>query len=426
MSSQLKLIDSRSVRLRACLLIAAAALLIAGVYGARWQFGRMLAENFRANERGAKQNAYLAASLAPDDAQARLAQATVDKNQTDEPQSLREFDAAVALSPDDYRWWLEAGRARETAGDTAGGEAAFRRAVELAPNYAYPRWLLGNLLLRANRRADAFAELKRVADSHSGLRQQVFFLIWEASDGDDQQLKQLFGDSPQVRAALALFYANRSLSAQSLAIWQTLTAAEKADNAVVGAGIARAHFERQNLAAAAVVSRDLKLEAVDIGQITNPSFEADIGKPDAVFFDWRIEQRKNLDLALDPRGARAGQRSLRLRFSGYSEPTLQAAPQFVAVEQGARYHLSFAVKTADLKSAGTPYIEIADAKTLKTLGATNAFAAGTSDWQTLGFDFTVPPGTDGVLLRTVRVYCGENCLLVGTIWYDDFKLERLK
>src|SRR6185436_10982604 len=65
--------------------------------------------------------------------------------------------AALALRPRDFAIWLRYGQSLEEAGDAARSELAFREAVRLAPHYARPAWQLGNMLLRAGRRDEAFA-----------------------------------------------------------------------------------------------------------------------------------------------------------------------------------------------------------------------------------------------------------------------------
>ena len=49
-------------------------------------------------------------------------------------------EQVVRLSPWDTRWWVELGRARGQSTDLIGAEAAYLRAIELAPNHSYPRW----------------------------------------------------------------------------------------------------------------------------------------------------------------------------------------------------------------------------------------------------------------------------------------------
>jgi len=101
--------------------------------------------------------------------------------------------------------------------------------------------------------------------------------------------------------------------------------------------------------------------------------------------------------------------------------------QVVAVEPGARYRLSFFVKTEELRSAATLSLMVSEPATPDTsLGATAPLAQGTQDWQPVSFEFTTGPKTEAVLVRIVRVYCAEGvCPIYGKIWYDDFNFERI-
>ena len=429
-AEQLVFVDARKLWVSVLLAVFAAAIVVTGFYGAAAQFGRAVAENYQATAENSRDTARLAVRLAPDDSQAQLISAKAANsfqinNLEKNVKSENGFETAAKLAPHDYRFWLELGRHREQTGDRANGETALRRAIELAPNYAYPRWLLGNLLLRAERQTEAFAEFKLAAENHSALRQQVFYLIWETSGGDAAKIKQMFGDTAQVRAALATFYAKKKLPAESVGVWQSLTHEEKVDNRQAAEAALQLNYDNFDFAAVAVFARDLEREAVEAEKITNGNFETGIGAAKDTLFNWRIEQLKNLDIALDPRQPREGKYSLRLTFKGYAETALQAAQQTVVVEPGARYRLSFAVKTVDLKSAGTPFVEIVEAKTGKVLGATPPFAIGTSDWRGAALEFAAPPDTGAVIIRTARQFCGANCPLVGAVWYDEFKLERL-
>ena len=65
------------------------------------------------------------------------------------PEAVAEFEKAASLSPNDYRFWMGFGTSLERVGEVERAEKALRRAVELAPSYAQPRWFLGNLLLRS-------------------------------------------------------------------------------------------------------------------------------------------------------------------------------------------------------------------------------------------------------------------------------------
>lgn len=427
---QLSFVDARGWLVRVALGIVAVLAVVGGYYSTRWQFGQMMAESYSPGMDNAAMTAVLAVSLSPQNSYAHSISAKIQQGKMLSEilaKTERDNENAVRYSPNDYRYWVELGRTREQTGDREQGEAAMRRAVELAPNYAYPRWMLGNLLLRAGRRDEAFAEFKQVAATHTVLRQQVFYLVWEFSGGDAELIKQQFGDTPAVRAALATFYAGKSRPEESVAVWQTLSADEKAEHRNAAFNAMRLNYEKLNLHAAVFFMRDLQNEMAEIGRITNAGFEDEIAKPKEAVFGWQVEQIKGVDTALDLRQPREGKRSLRLTFSNYQEPTLHAAAQIVAVEPNTKYRLSFAVRTADLKSAGMPFLQVMDAKLAQTLGASDLFAAGTNnEWQPVAIEFIAPPDAQGVFLRTARAFCGANCPLVGTLWYDDFKLEKIE
>ena len=229
-SDQLILIDSRSVAARAALVFVVAAALFGAFTVVRWQIGRMLVETASPSDRNFQAVADYAAALAPRDPQAIWIAAQARRNgffAEESQNAVSEQERALRLSSNDYRFWLDLARTREQAGEREAAEAALRQAVELAPNYAFPRWLLGNFLLRTGRRDQAFAEFRRVAEIHSTLRQQVFYLAWENLGENTAQIETAVGDAPQIRAALAPFYAAKGKPQDAIRVWQSLTPEQK-------------------------------------------------------------------------------------------------------------------------------------------------------------------------------------------------------
>ena len=90
----------------------------------------------------------------------------------------------VSLAPNDYRYWMQLGRALETANRVDDGEKALRHAVALAPAYSFPRWYFGNLLLREGKQDEAFRELVQASQADPALLPQVFNLSWDLFGGD--------------------------------------------------------------------------------------------------------------------------------------------------------------------------------------------------------------------------------------------------
>ncbi|HEX8354643.1 MAG TPA: hypothetical protein VF611_17180, partial [Pyrinomonadaceae bacterium] len=166
MAEQIALINVRPVWARLPLAVLAVLALYGAWHGVRWGFGNTMAEtapaSYASDPTAAFEAAEAATRLAPRDPLAHLMLARLHQISFDPasvPSALREYGAAAALAPNDHLVWTEVGRARAALGDAEGGAAALRRAVGLAPNYAQPRWHLGNALLRTGETEAGFAEL---------------------------------------------------------------------------------------------------------------------------------------------------------------------------------------------------------------------------------------------------------------------------
>jgi tetratricopeptide (TPR) repeat protein len=429
-ATQIAILDARKTPIRVAL---AAAILLAVAFGwfaARWQFGNMLAELTGAAEPNAREIAQLARNLAPADPLANWLVAGTKKN-TFSPEIIAEteknFSTVVALSPYDYRWWIELGRAREQAENYEAAEKAYLRAVELSPNYTYPRWQIGNFYLRRNRSEEAFAELKKAAAATSVYRDQVFSMAWEYYEQDTARLDQIAGDSAAVKAGLARFYATKRRAEEALRIWNTLSKEEKAANSAYARVIGQAFYDTRIYRQSMEFIRELEIEPEARHEtVQNGGFEQPIKGYNETYFGWRVAPITKLSVELDRLQKREGSRSLRFSFNGYAEPTLYAVTQLVTVEPSAKYRLTFWVRTENLKSGGPPALEIYNASDDKNIVTSEAFATGTSDWQQVNLEFVAPGNAEAIGLRTVRVYCGTGCPIIGTFWYDDFKFEKIK
>lgn len=399
-------------------------------FSVRWQLGNMLAALTPSSQPSADEISQLARGLAPSDPLPMWLAATREKENFS-PESLEKsvdmFREVVRLSPNDFRWWIELGRAYEQAEQPENAELAFRRAVELAPTYTFPHWQFGNFYLRQNHSDEAFAELRKTTERSVVYREQVFSLAWDYFDKDPQQVEALAADTPDVRSTLALFYAARGSADNALRIWNTLTDEQKPNYTDTAKRIARALFEKQRFRESLEFSRQTGIDPeAQIETVTNGGFEKFIGPPDDTLFGWRIYRSDaKLDVLPDASVKYEGIRSLRMIFKGYSKLDLHNAVQSVAVQPGGRYRLSFMVRTDNLRSGGPPVLQIISGRENKGIAASEPFAPGSADWKQVVVDFTAPEDFDSVMIRTGRLSCGEECPISGTIWYDDFRLTKL-
>ncbi len=427
---QYVLLDARAMLARIALITAIILALVFGWFAVRWQLGNMLAELTTPTAPSAQGIARLATGFAPRDPLAQWLYASAEKDVSTPEKllgSINSFEKVVKLSPYDFQWWIELGRAREQGEDYAGAEKAYVRAVELAPHYTYPRWQLGNFYLRQDKSDEAFNELKKAAETSHLYRDQVFSIAWDYYEQDTVRLEQLVGDSPTVKAGLARYYAGKERPIDSLRMWNMLSEEDKKANAPIAKVIAQALYEKRFFRQAVEFVRQLGIETNAKAEIVqNGDFEKPLVDANETYFGWKISSIGKMDIKPDPTKKHEGTRSLRVSFNGFTDPTLFNILQYVAVEPGAKYQLSFWLRTENLRSAGMPTLEVYNANDEKKLATSRSFPADQKDWQQIKLVFIAPQNAEAVGIRTTRDFCGADCPIFGTFWYDDFKLEKIK
>ena len=406
------------------------ALALWGVwFSARWYLGDTIAENLDPDNRGLE-TARLAVGLAPDDPLAhwRLAEIELKTLPPDQiNQAIAEYEQATRLSPNDYRFWLSLGRALEQSGAAEKGERAMRRAVELAPSYSYPRWYLGNLLLRSGLEAEGFAELRRASEGYPELRPQVFSLVWQVYRQSPNELASAVGPLVAVRAEFAKYLIDAGQLAEGLKLWNGLNASEKKESNVTGQAIMKSLREAKAFRQALNLWNDLALDGAErpgLGQIIDGGCEHKNGT-DASPFGWQLKSTKQAQAIFDSGNHHSGERSLRLLFQASGKAEFSVS-QLIVIEPGRQYDLDCFLKTQQLASAGAPIMEVIDAADGAVLGASRPAPPDNNDWQPIAITFKTGAKAEAIVIRISRASCGDNdvCPIFGTVWYDDFNLKR--
>ncbi|PYS72870.1 MAG: hypothetical protein DMF69_06530, partial [Acidobacteria bacterium] len=339
------------------------------------------------------------------------------------------YEKAVGLSPNDYRFWVALGKAREQAGDSAGGEQALRRAVALAPSYANPRWHLGNLLLRTGRYEEAFAELRTASEADpDNLRSQMFNLVWEVNSTDFESLIKGVGSKSDSRAQFALYLLGQNRIDEGIRVWNSLNADEKKGNKPTGDLILSFLITHLRFHDALNLWNDLVPDAshrVEEGKITDGGFESQIPYTPDFAFAWQVKSVGQMEIGIDPEISHSGSRSLRLVFQVRSQLDAIQAAQIVPVAKDTDYELECYVKTNKLSSGGPPIIQIVDLNSGAVLASSDP-TSGDTDWTRIGLSFKASDKTEAIAIRISRAACEDAkiCPIFGTIWYDDFSLKR--
>jgi tetratricopeptide (TPR) repeat protein len=413
-------------------MILPALLAIAGGWiSIHWYLGNTLAEFTPAIEDGGMDTARLAVKWAPGDPLTHWRIADYDEkvfSRDNLNEAVREYQMAVALSPYDFRYWLELGHAFEAAGDGESGEKALRRAVELAPSYSYPLWVFGNVLVRQGKMDEAFKYLARAAQADPELQPKVFNLAWQTFDGDVDAIARIACPSIAVRMHFATYLVNLGRWDDAMRIWSTIDVhdrrsplSEEFKQVLLGAKVFRLALE---------VTRDIDHDTVDVPveeHFTNPGFETDLALSRGKSFNWTILSGSQVLIGRDTGIAHSGKASLRLSFKAAKPLDTINVSQIIAVEPNTQYRFECYAKTELLSSATTPEVAIFNARDNTVLTNTVALPTGSNDWEKITFDFTTKPDSDGIKFGIVRSTCtiGTVCPIFGNVWYDDFNLQRI-
>ncbi|HEX8173611.1 MAG TPA: tetratricopeptide repeat protein [Pyrinomonadaceae bacterium] len=429
-SDQLKLIDAGSAPVRAALVVVVLAALLCSWLALRWYAGSEIALAAPQLPEDALGAAQSAARLAPDDPLARWALGSVLQRGfgvNDLQAAISEYKRAVSLSPGDFRLWTDLGRAEEQAGNMAESEKALRRAVELAPYYSWPRWHLGNFLLRRGRFDEALKELRRVAEDDPTKRGPVFDYAWTIYGGDAGAVSRALGGSPAVRSEFIAYLLGRKRLTEALEIWSGFSREQKKEFEPTGKLLVDTLVAEKRYRMALGVQRDLSNQQAgfEIGRVSNGSFEGAVAQDGSDLFAWSVPSSAQARASLESGKAQDGSLSLRINFNA-SEALELNVSQLVAVEPGASYRLTFYVRTSGLKSASSPVVRILSAVDKSRIAESAQSPTGDSEWQKISMDFKVPADVDGVILSISRATCaadGGVCPIFGTVWYDDFNLQ---
>lgn len=398
-----------------------------------WQVGRNGASRFLAAY-GATVNllppVVKAAELSPADPEAHYLLAAMLAGQGNQTAAIKEYEQAIALRPDDYVFWMELATAHDGAGDAKGALVAAREAVRLAPFYGQPRWLLGNLLLRAGEREAAFTELRDAAKRDTARFPALIDLAWNAHKGDAGLVEQsLQPTTHEERLAMARFFIKHGEIAAAVAQYRAAGALSQPERRQwIGQLLAaRRYPEAYELWRS---ERGAGETAAPAGspRITNGGFEDEI-KTEGIEFDWNfLDNRQAVAFALDGNSPNEGAQSLRLEFKGTVDASTSLLAQLLLVEPNTRYRLRFMARTQELKTGGPPLLVISDAssKESRELNQSPPFLPDVKEWREYVVEFQTGAETLAVLVKLRRQPCSTApCPIFGLLWLDNFSLQKL-
>jgi len=417
--------------LRWILILPALLALLGAWFAVRWYVGNVVAEYTSTPDADGIAMARLAARWAPDSAVAHWRLGSLQERNFSAANlaaAVDEYRQAVEVEPNDYRYWMELGRALEATGDRDNGEKALRRAVELAPSYSNPRWQYGNLLLRAGRTEEAFAELSRAAEADATMQPPVFALASQIF-GDDQTKIATALPTASLRLQFALSLINAKKVDEALRMIQTVGAADRKLATATFDEMVKSLVAANYYHAALSLLRETQTNAAELPsseQVWNGGFETPLTGNDKRPFHWVIDFESQAQVTTDNSHAHSGQSSLKIAFKSANKLDSIPVWQTVIIEPDTQYKLQFYVRTDGLASARPPQLAVKDLAG-QTLATSPPAPAGTNDWQLVTLSFKTAKKEEGMLLTFYREQCGKDpiCPIFGSVWYDDFNLQRI-
>jgi tetratricopeptide (TPR) repeat protein len=422
-----------SAPLKAIMTLTVLLALFASWFVVRWYLGNTIAEYFHPEDHRLE-TAQMAIGLAPNDPLphwrlGNLAQKELPPDQIS--LVVSEYEKAVSLSPNDYRLWMDYGTSLEQAGEFEKAEKALREAVKLAPSYAYPRWFLGNLLLRTDRYDEGFAELRRASEANSDFLNQLFNLAWQLNKDDFDSLRAAVGNTAGVRAAFSDYLIKRARYDEGLRLWNTLSGPEKRESRVAADAIINALVTNKRYHQAMAIWNEVApgpAYNAELGHILDRGFENNLAHGPGAVFGWQVQSSSQVQIGIDGGQGHSGSRSLRLFFQVRSHIDTINVTQLIPVQPNTEYDFECYLKTDKLESAETPVIFITNAGDDAFLTGSSPAPSGSNDWQRISLSFKTGVNTEAVKVKMLRNSCADSavCPIFGTVWYDDFDLKPRK
>jgi tetratricopeptide (TPR) repeat protein len=433
MPGELVHVDVRKPVVRVVLIVLLLCAAVWSYFAVRWYIGNTLAEYFNPAPTDLKV-AQMAVEFAPNDPLThwRLAQVSQKLLPLDQQAyTIAEYERAVSLSPNDYRFWMALGTASEQAGDSAKAEQALKRAVALAPSYSYPHWYLGNLLLRNGRYEEAFKELGVAAEADTGLEPQQFNFLWAIYSDNLEALKTAMGEGSERRARFALYLLTQQRYDDGLRVWDSLSGEEKTTNHEIGNSMVSNLLLARRYHDAMKVWNDIAANEryrAEVGNVFDGSFEESINYGPEMVFAWQVKGAPQIEIGIDPTKSNGGGRSLRVVFQVRSNLEGLNISQLVPVAPNSEYDFEYYFMTDKLESGSAPMIQLLDAYTAQELASSPQAPSGSAPWTRVGLSFKTTDKTEAVMLKVIRLKCSDEetpiCPIFGSIWYDDFSFKR--
>jgi tetratricopeptide (TPR) repeat protein len=212
---------------------------------------------------------------------------------------------------------------------------------------------------------------------------------------------------------------NWSMTEESLTVWKAMNQLSTPHKEKA---LQYAHFLLNNKRI--IAAKDIWNKYTGSDGLTNPGFEKNIT---GLGFDWRHwgEKEGTWELKRDNYEAVEGDYALRITFNGRENISFHHVYQIFTVDQLSKYRLTYAWKSRGISTDQGPFFEISgyDKSGLYKAGP---MIEGTQKWREVSLEFEMPEGCRAAVVRLCRRPSNRfDSKIRGTLWLDDFRLEKI-
>lgn len=336
-----------------------------------------------------------------------------------------ELKKALEYRPKDYNLWINLGEIEQSLNHGPAADNAFRRAIELAPNYGKPYLNYGNFLIKTDRKADGFTELRIASQKNPQYFSEIVGILWTETAGDAQNIfKILEPHDHYEKEKLASFLFEKG----AYAPLTQLVCRDSDLSEPTREGLVRELFEKKRFYFAdRIYKRNCDDSEVVKSEIEDGDFEKG-NLQEGTGFGWRIEKSSsNTIIGFDEINAGQG-KSLRFNFNG-QDKSFALLSQTVVVGKKSKYKLTFSYKTSEIITGGLPVVQIIikqpDQQNFEKIAGETTLSLNEKNWLQSSIEFETDQSTEAVEIRLTRKSCAESlCPIFGMLWLDDFHLEK--
>jgi thioredoxin-like negative regulator of GroEL len=337
--------------------------------------------------------------------------------------AVRECKKASELNPYSSSIWLDLAQAYYSTGNKEFNNAAIHKALAVDPTTPDTAWDAANFFLIQGNTMDALNQFAIVLREEPSLASPVLNICWQSLH-DINRIQSILPQNPEVYLSFIQLLLSTGELDSAHQIWSALMQLKTVFDYHQGLFYIDSLIRARSVAQASDAWKQLSSRSKELQAYSQPgnlvmdgSFTQEILNSG---FDWRYTPRPQIAVTLDRAEFHAGNRSLRLVYSGSVSDA--GIFQYIAVQPNTRYRLSAWVRSEDIATANGPTLTVLDGYDNVTYGSTEE-TVGTTPWHSVETELETGPETK-LLILTVLRRPGDT-RIQGKFWLNDIKLETL-